>query len=171
LQTIEAKAMIQHMAFFVVTLLMIPTAAFPQSILECGSELSGANVVPPTNSSGRGGFHGQWPGGVAPYDSLELFLFYDDLEGNPRGARLSKGEAGTGGESVDTLTAGYFASGTRFTVHVPDVGPLLDDLEASSLYVTIDTEVYPEGEIGGQIVCGWTATRRMTWGRIRAMYR
>jgi hypothetical protein len=47
-----------------------------------------------------------------------------------------------------------------------------DDLDAGSFYVVVRTQMYPEGEIRGQITCEelGPATRRDTWGRIKTLY-
>jgi hypothetical protein len=97
-------------------------------------------------------------------------IYYNQVEADPIGVTIHRGEFGSNGEQVYEVISGYFESDTTVTMAF-NPGDC-EDPAAERFYVVIRTETYPEGELRGQIGCEWLgpAVRTDTWGRIKSLY-
>ena len=157
-------------------LVVASSGAYAQVAYVYRAELSGHLVVPPTSSPGYGQLESYFDGGglwCADSEShlLDSFTFYAGLTGPPTGCYLHRGGPGVNGERLYTLHDGFFPpSGPVITI---DFSPEdCADLDAGKIYVVITTDLFPEGEVRGQVfplVAG--PVEPSTWGAIKAVYR
>jgi len=163
--------------FLAVLLAVHVPRAYGQLIFGCDASLHGSRVVPPTNSPGGASFEFTFAACAGCYDcvtgstvdSLAVIFRYQLLAGTPTGASLFAGEPGVNGVFLRRMASGYFASGDTLYVHIiPDE---CDDFTYGSTYVVIETDVYPSGEVRGQLRCHVSPVVEESWGFLRSLYR
>jgi hypothetical protein len=149
-------------------LLTVPPAG-AQLIYGLQANLSGAEVVPPTFSSGGGYFEGICPSGCygTPGDSMHVQVWYYLPGANPIGCSLHLGQRTENGPLLHTLFSGFFANGSQVTI---PIGPEGGDLWSGRVYVVIRTDAYQDGEIRGQLRPAPDLVDSSTWGRVKAVY-
>lgn len=167
------------MKFFMLLLVTLLVLFAPpvkgQLVFGCATWFQGAQVVPPVNSPGSGSFRlwndacaGCSCGDGTVGDSLSVSFDYHSLVGIPKGATLYIGDRGTNGVFFLRLANEYFASGDTLRV------PITYDecfWFIAPMYVIIETDAYPDGEIRGQLDCSVTSASNVSWGSIRALFR
>jgi hypothetical protein len=158
-------------------LIFLPPTAEAQGMFQCGAPLYGRYVVPPTASPGEAQFRAAFVAcaacgpcdGLAPVDSLQVIFEYQALAGVPIGAAIYVGQPGANGTLLHVITQNGFASNDTLYVMI-----LADDchlLENGGCYVTIATDLYPGGEVRGQLNCAVSPTTERSWGTLRVLYR
>jgi hypothetical protein len=131
------------------------------------AELSGANVVPATESQGSAFVAWYW---TEESEVSDVYISYGNLSGTVTGAYVAKGTDSENGPVVRTLASSYFSSPLSMTVEALASDRAL--LEADSVYVVITTTAYPNGEVRGRFVESHApATREATWGSVRASFK
>jgi hypothetical protein len=143
---------------------VVATPAAAQSI---GGSLSGAQEVPPNGTPGTG-FVCLTVNAAAGV--LDYVVTYTGLVGVETAAHFH-GPAGPGVNApiIFPLPLG--------TPKIGSIGPLtlfqFAQLSAGQWYVNVHTDLYPGGEIRGQITseCGVVPVAPTTWGSIKALYR
>jgi hypothetical protein len=94
---------------------------------------------------------------------------YQGLEGTEIGAHFHRAPPGENGQVLHSLPLGTPKHGV-WDVTTHDVG----DLNAGMVYVNIHTDMYPSGEIRGDISQSTAAISEepvhLSWGRIKAMF-
>jgi hypothetical protein len=139
--------------------------------------MSGAEVVPPTPgdycsiealfySSGN-----YWSCDDTPDRLLTLTSLYNGLSGPPTGCYMHRGAPGINGKRLYTIHAGFFPpiyAQASIAINPADCA----DLDNNNLYIVITTELYPDGEVRGQVIYDYMgAVESSTWGHIKAVYR
>ena len=128
--------------------------------------MTGPEMIPPTSSPGIGGFHGKFPGHTQCPDvsgPLLIDMYVQNLVGVPTAASLWFGERGAVGQFFARLPLD--ATSILFT---QDECWLLE----VKMYVVIETDLNPEGEIRGQIRLEISApVEPRSWGMIKHAYR
>lgn len=161
-------------------LVLVPPAATGQAICAWYTELSGQEVVPPSNSPGTGvmdaAFFEDDHEGLCCAEleeeeiaSLRVRLTYRNLEGSPTGAYIYSGTYGSNGERLYILWDESFSSASTVDILFDPEDCWL--VESEDLYVIVTTDRYSDGEIRGQITLAPSPTIDVTWGRIRGEYR
>jgi hypothetical protein len=154
---------IAALALSATLLAFAPTSA--RSHWDYYAEMSGQEMVPPTSSSGTGLFHGTFPGHTQCPDERDLLMLglsVEDLEGSPTAAVLWIGEDGEVGE--------FFA---RFPLDATGVAFTQNECWNldGNMYVVIETDLHPLGEIRGRIVMEVSMpVAERTWGAIKHVY-
>lgn len=145
-------------ATLVVAAVLAMTSVAAAGVMKFEAELSGAQENPPTTSEGTGSAK------LASHDTRVSFkLRWDDLTGPARAAHIHCGATGVNGPVGVTLFAAPMgASGSAngsFTG--PDAGngcgwtdleDVLEAMASGNAYINIHTQMFPAGEIRGQIV-------------------
>jgi hypothetical protein len=151
---------------------LVSPPAFGQWGAVAIADLYGDEVVPPNDSPGVGGIDCLWDDEWgAGYYRLSFTIGYRDLRGSTIGASLHVGTEGENGDLLHVLFPDYFETGAQ-----GELGFLIEDFQAfvdgeNPLYVVVETDSFPEGELRGQLIFVDTPTKSVTWGRIRAVYR
>jgi hypothetical protein len=96
---------------------------------------------------------------------MHVQVWYDFLQATPTGCSLYRGERGINGPLLHTLFSGFFAVGSRVTI--PIAREDVQDLWSGRVYIVIQTEAFPDGEIRGQLRPAPDAVEPSTWGRIK----
>ena len=136
----------------------------------------GSEVVPPTPSEGIGQMSSLFasadscPGSYFPDDSLQVCAGYFRLGGTPTGCEIRRGVPGENGPLLVTLHDSWFPDPCE-AVNI-DIDPAdCPDLRDGRLYIVILTDLYPEGEVRGQIFCDPpNPVAATTWGAIKSAY-
>jgi hypothetical protein len=132
----------------ILTSLRVPAfAQSPSCVL--AAHMEGAQEVPPVPTPGRGTFHGER---IAP-DHLHYTYSWSNLLGNANAAHIHKAPPGMNGPIVIPLATPSGQSGSREDEAMADPA-LLDDICANpgEYYVNVHTDLYPGGEIRGQLI-------------------
>lgn len=111
------------------------------------ARMSGANEVPPTNSTAVGGGHILYP---SDGGDIRYFAQWDALDGGAAAAHVHLGDAGqTGGVALelDLLADG---GGVRGSADAGLLDPVL--LNTERYYLNAHSPAYPNGEIRGQLI-------------------
>jgi len=159
----------RSLGLFAVLPLIVASAGGTASAAESfTADLLGREEVPPISTTGRGFFIGSLD---AAGTTLSFFLVYTQLEGTPSVAHIHFGQEGVAGGIVAFLCGGGGkpacpAPGTQLTgtVTAADVtGPagqgisagefaeLVAALRAGATYVNVHSNLFPSGEIRGQL--------------------
>ncbi len=145
-----------------------------QVIYRYRAHLDGSQVVPPTPSEGVAELNSYFlnhhgPCGSDTDDTLFATVQYATLRGTPTGCHIHRGLPGANGERLYTIFAGWFPPYGEATIKIN----LSDcpDFESFRLYIIITTDLYPDGEIRGQIFPDALPVEPSTWGSIKATYR
>jgi hypothetical protein len=95
--------------------------------------------------------------------------FIRSLEGQPLGVFLGRGGSEEVGEIILELPMGSDYPSEAEILFDPVYCP---DLIEGDLFVVVTTDIYPQGEVRGQIeeTCAEASVVR-SWGRIRTLYR
>jgi hypothetical protein len=132
----------------ILTSLRVP--AFAQSPPACRlvATMSGAQEVPPVPTPGTGTFDGTR---TAP-NQLTYTYTWENLLGNAQAAHIHEAPPGMNGPIVIPLAAPSGRSGSRSDTATADPA-LLDEICANpaAFYVNVHTDLYPGGEIRGQL--------------------
>lgn len=151
-----------------------PRVASAQEVCFWEADLRPDKVVPPTASGGRGQVfaHFDEPDAWCPAgDGSDVLVIdpisYDQLQGVPTGASIHRGEEGGNGELLLTIATTGFPSGSQFAIPCNPTWDVFRD----AVYVVLSTDLYPEGELRGQLLMHVTPVSNYTWGVVRAMYR
>jgi len=131
-------------------LMSVRVPAFAQSPpCALAAHMEGEQEVPPVPTPGTGTFHGMR---TAP-DQLHYTYSWQNLLGNAQAAHIHEAPPGQNGPIVIPLVAPSGQSGFREDTATADPA-LLDDICAnpSAYYVNVHTDLYPGGEIRGQLV-------------------
>jgi hypothetical protein len=150
----------------IVVALVVAPSAFAQT--HFSAVIDGSQVVPPTTSAatGSGCFV------LNPDNTLGFQISFTGLVGNETGAHIhGPGPAGVNAGVQFALPLGSPKIGT--------VGPLTAvqaaDLVNGLYYVQIHTDVFPGGEIRGQILLTadlcTVSTEDKSWGAVKVLYR
>ncbi len=131
--------------------------------------ISALSEVPPNPSPGFGnGYFVLNNAGT----QLSYNISYVGLVGARTAQHIHKAAVGSNGGIVFGLTG---ATGTNAGTIIGAQSSLtaaqVADLMAQLWYVNIHTNLYPGGEIRGQILPDATPARPTTWGRLKTMYR
>jgi hypothetical protein len=130
------------------------------------ADLSGLNEVPPNASPATG------------FATLNLNdqtlqmnwqLDFSGLMGPTTASHIHRAPAGVNGPVIYPLAIGVFQSGVQGVLQFNATD--LPDLLNLGLYVNIHTQVFPGGEIRGQIRAAATPVEPKTWGAIKSLYR
>jgi hypothetical protein len=108
--------------------------------------IDGAQTVPPTGSSGTG--NATVTLNTATGD-VTVVGTYSGLTGNETVAHIHNAPAGLNGGvilGIATYGGGSFSGGGTLT------GPQVAELQAGNTYINLHTDVFPAGEIRGQIL-------------------
>ena len=136
----------------------------------------GSEVVPPTSSTGTGSMFSAFASadtcpGVVPEDSLQVCIGYFQLSGTPTGCQIRRGVPGENGPLFVTLHDSWFpwpCEDVSISVVLADC----PDLRDGRMYVVILTDLYPNGEVRGQIHHrAPNPVAYATWGAIKSAYR
>lgn len=103
---------------------------------------------------------------------LSYNISYAGLVGARSAQHIHKAAVGANGGIVFGLTGATGTnSGTIIGAQSGLTAAQVADLMAQLWYVNIHTNVYPGGEIRGQIYLDATPARPTTWGRLKTIYR
>lgn len=91
---------------------------------------------------------------------------YTGLQGNEIGAHLHNAPPGKDGPRLLLLFPGSPKEGT-WAVGAFEVG----ELNAGRVYINVHTDLYPTGEIRGNVVFASVANEAVSWGAVKALYR
>jgi hypothetical protein len=100
---------------------------------------------------------------------LSYQLDYSLLQGPTTASHIHRGGAGVPGPVVYPLALGNFPSGATGTVQINAAD--LPDLLNQGMYVNIHTQIFPGGEIRGQVRVSATSVEPGTWGSIKNLFR
>jgi hypothetical protein len=151
-----------------------PHVAGAQVVCTWEANLRPEQVVPPVVSAGWGSViaHFDEDDGCPDLDESDALvidpIYYDQLQGTPTGAEIRRGAEGTNGELILTIATAGFTPGSQFTI------PFRPDTYGGfggDAYVVLTTDLYPDGELRGQLVMLPTPVSNRTWGVVRALYR
>lgn len=117
-----------------------------------GASLNGCNEVPPTASLATGQLVG-----LLSSDNLKFdFVLQTTGLVNITSAHFNLGFQGTNGPIVKTITVNPVTGGAVGSWTSTDAEPLTPTLVTSlkdgSIYISVDTALFPTGEIRGQVV-------------------
>jgi len=97
---------------------------------------------------------------------VDYFIEYGGLEGNEIGGHFHNALPGQYGPRLQLLMGGSPKSG------IWEVGPFeVGELNAGRVYINIHTDIYPSGEIRGNIEFASVATEAASWGSVKALYK
>jgi len=124
--------------------------------------LDGPSEVPPNASPGTG-----FANLILNDATLQMTytLTYAGLQGPTTASHIHRGAAGVPGPVVYPLALGNFPSGANGVVQINAAD--LPDLMNQGMYVNIHTQVFPGGEIRGQVRVAATPVEPKTWGAIK----
>jgi len=151
-------------AIVVITLCLAPAPAL--SAFDYYAVMTGGEMVPPTSSPGTGTFNGTFGAHHACPGSgiMDVTIEVQDLEGSPTAISIWIGPAG----AVGDLLARVPASGGE----VPFTADNCDQLLDGNMYVVVETDAYPDGEIRGVIFEELShPVEPASWGLIKQTYR
>lgn len=97
---------------------------------------------------------------------LSYHIVYQGLSSRETDAHIHNGGKRENGPIVFQLPLGSPKDGT-----LQMTPTLVDELIAERLYINIHTEMYPGGELRGNIVHSSAPTEPTTWGQVKALYR
>ncbi len=127
------------------------------------AELNGSQEVPPNSSEASG--NGVFVLNDAQTE-LSFSIEYTGLEAPETGAHFHNAAPGQNGPAVFTLPPGSPKNGVW---EIPS--EMVEELLAGRIYVNIHTELYPGGEIRGDLhMEDPTPTRDSSWGQLRKMF-
>jgi hypothetical protein len=137
----------------IVTLaISLPIEASGQGAYVARAELSGPEVVPPTESDGSAVVD-LWTFRECPHEGwtpLNVTVVYENLSGEPAGLHIHVGEPEQNRERRYTVFETAFDSGATTELEVdPQDCEFFDHLFSNGTYCVITTESFPEGEIRG----------------------
>jgi hypothetical protein len=123
-------------------------------------------VIPPTPSGGQGW---SYVNVNAAHDSVSYVAVFFNLSSPRTAITIHPGRAWEVGPAVLTLAgSGGLADTLSGTVYLP---PGLEPLFHGSLYMEVDTQAYPAGELRGPFyVDGIDPARAASWGTLRREY-
>ncbi len=161
--------------------LCFPTGSRAQECQFYRTDLTGAEVVPPTQSPAYAHYDswfdlccfpcadcGNLSGGYYYAVWIDLDRYWPPLQGNPQTIRIHQGARGENGPLIREFPVSAFPVEYQF-----DFDPAYcQALEDTLTYVVITTDRYPDGEIRGQLApVAIIATAETSWGRIRSLFR
>jgi hypothetical protein len=152
----------------VLAFLLSARPASAQLIYGYQADLSGAEVVPSTPSMGLAHFDAVFPSCGGPTDSMVAQVWYSFLPVVPTGCGLYRGEHGMNGPLIHRLFGGFFPEGASVTIHIDQSE--CEYFWSNQVYVVIQTDLYPEGEIRGQLRPAPDSVTPSTWGQIKTLY-
>jgi hypothetical protein len=164
-QTMNRRARIAARATTALLGVLLAAGTAPAETLFAAT-LDASQNVPPTGSGGTG------TAVLILNDAATEVAYtvtYDGLEGVEIGAHFHRAPPGENGSILHSLPLGTPKLGVwEVTAH--DVA----DLMAGMVYVNIHTDMYPSGEIRGDISQSTAAVSeeplRLSWGRIKALF-
>ena len=97
---------------------------------------------------------------------VSYVIEFSGLEGSETGAHIHNGAPGEVGLRFLTLLPGSPKVG------IWEVGPLeVVELNADRVYINIHTDVYPAGEIRGNVQFNIVANEAVSWGSVKALFK
>jgi hypothetical protein len=97
---------------------------------------------------------------------VDYYIEYSGLQGNEIGGHFHNAVPGDYGPRLQLLLGGSPKSG------IWQVGPFeVGELNAGRVYINIHTDLYPAGEIRGNIEFASVATEAASWGSVKALYK
>ena len=90
---------------------------------------------------------------------------YSGLQGPEIGAHIHNAPPGMDGERLLLLFPGSPKVGT-WAVSAFEV----EELNAGRVYINVHTELYPTGEIRGDVMSSSVANEAVSWGAVKALY-
>jgi hypothetical protein len=135
------------------------------------AQLDAAQVVPPTSSSGTGVVQITYSfDDVGDPRPCSFGVTYTGLSGPATGVSIKWGRNGENGPLAFTVVSSTFASPLYGNLDIPR--SILGYLGGDTLYVVVNTEAYPDGEVRGHFVnVTPPAVERTSWGAVRGSYR
>ena len=126
------------------------------------ANLDGASEVPPNASPATG-----LATLILDDATLQMTyqLDYSGLLGPTTASHIHRAPAGVNGPIIYPLALGNFPSGVQGVVQINAAD--LPDLMNLGMYVNIHTQVFPGGEIRGQVRVAATPVEPRTWGAIK----
>ncbi len=159
--------------FFLAVAICVPAMASAQACWFYITDLTGAEVVPPTTSTALSGCESGFMCCMTCSEcsglEYQIYLYLaGSLEGTPTALRIHQGRWGENGPLIHEIPL----SGFPFR-HTIDFDPAYcEALQDTLTYMVIATDRYPEGEIRGQLRPDMRGASQMsTWGRIRSIFR
>ena len=124
-------------------------------------------MVPPTPSPGTVYFQAKFPGHTPcpmEFDELQIQAWYvDHLEGTPAAISFWVGADGENGELFERLPIGTWS--------VTFSAAQCEELYNENMYIVLETDLYPEGELRGDILMAKSApVEAHSWGAIKHRY-
>jgi hypothetical protein len=95
-------------------------------------------------------------------------VWYSFLQAPPTGCGLYRGERGVNGPLIRTLFPGFFADGASVTIYIDPSE--CEDFSRNRVYITVQTDAHPDGEIRGQLRSAPDPVEPSTWGQIKTLY-
>ena len=147
-------------------LLLVPSLAFGATGFS--TTLSGLQEVPPNASNGAG------TAVVVLNNAQTQFTYsvtFTGLTGNTTASHIHKAAIGVNGGVIFGFSPPLGVTSGAFNGVVNPTAAQVADLFAGLYYVNIHSNVFPGGEIRGQLAGDVTPAQRGTWGRIKSFYR
>jgi len=146
----------------VITLVSMTAVTAQAQLASVKVDLSGPGVVPPSASAatGSGCFVEAATGGL----NMDYVIEYTGLEGTENFAGIYNS-----GVLHTTLALGTPKAGILMLADLSE----LSQLAAGNFSVRIDTDLYPNGELGGPILnqeCVPVSNDEQTWGTLKSRY-
>ncbi|MEZ4649682.1 MAG: CHRD domain-containing protein [Candidatus Eisenbacteria bacterium] len=156
-------------AILFLSLLLLASAGRSLAAPSYTAELSGSNVVPPTESAATA--HLELVGYCDESGADSTSIFFNVWQvgvGEARIVYLAHGAPETNGPTLYTLVSGQFwlASGT-----VRVAPEHCEWLNAGELYIVITSFRYPDGEVRAQVIPTPSPVLPQTWGRVKSVFR
>ena len=147
-------------------ILLVPTTAF--SATGFSTILSGGQEVPPNASTGTA------TATVVLNNSQTQFTYsvtFSGLVGYLTASHIHKAPIGLNGGVIFGFAPPIGSQSGNYGGVVNPTPAQVADLLAGLYYVNIHSDVWPGGELRGQLNGDVTPAQRNTWGRIKSMYR
>ena len=152
-------------ALLLATLLLLPTAASAVTVLN--ATLTGLAEVPPNASPAVGN-------ATVTLDNagttISWSVTYSGLLGTLTASHIHSAPIGTNGPVIIALNPVSGTTSGSYSGSAPVTPAQASDLLAGLDYINIHSNLYPGGEIRGQLTTGVTPAARGTWGRIKTLY-
>lgn len=160
----KTKANVRYFGFsLLVTLAMVVAPGLAQAETLFTAVLSGSQEVPETASPATGFAT------VILNDAeteATYHIEYSGLAGTETAAHFHQAPIGTNGPAIFALPVGSPKDG------VWPVGPAeVAALNSHEVYINIHSDMYPGGEIRGNVCFSAVDTEKKSWGNIKALYR
>ncbi len=153
-------------ALLLACLLLLPTAASAITVLN--ATLTGLAEVPPNASTATGTATVTLDTGGT---TISWTVTYSGLLGTLTASHIHTAPIGTNGPVTIALNPVAGTTSGTYSGSAAVTPAQASDLLAGLDYVNIHSNLFPGGEIRGQLTTGVTPAARGTWGRIKLLYR